>query len=67
MRTSSDVISSRQTASFRTVLAHDARGLPQCFCFEIMTLRRLTAKPKYTVRAGGPPGCLWIGRNGKPC
>jgi hypothetical protein len=49
MRTSSDVISSRDTAAFRTVLAKDARGLPRRFRLEIMTLRRLNSDRNYAI------------------
>jgi hypothetical protein len=45
MRTSSSLFCSVNTAAFRTVLAHDRRGLLYRHRWEIMTMRRLRQDP----------------------
>lgn len=63
IRTSSCVASSLRAAAFRTVLAHDGRGLVYRFRREVMTLRRLREDPFPAVLAFVHRGRLRISRD----
>lgn len=63
IRTSSCVASSLHGAAFRTVLAHDGRGLVYRFRREVVTLRRLREDPFPAALAFAPRGRIRISRD----
>lgn len=63
IRTSLCVVSSLNTAAFRTVLARDGRGLVYRFRREVMTLRRLREDPFPAVLAFVPRGRIRTSRD----